>query len=763
VDVGLTTLCFAIPSLVLVGAMGPYDEPKAWALVSLVGLMGFAWVAGRVLAGAATPTARPDGALRAVRWILVAYALWGAFTTALSIAPGQSFWGVFGRGFGLVCLLAALALFFLVQAEVRTLGGACHLVDRALIGSLPVVALALGQALGWDPFPPGWDPATADIRVRSTLGQHIFLGSYLIALIPLGVARLMITRRQREPLQRTHVAVATAWSLGIVGVLGSGRQGWNGLWLVLGLSVAAAIAWSWAPASSRASLPSTWRLAVLGSLGAAQALTLVLSTARGALVGLLTGLVAGVAVLLVARGAKRTLAVLGTGVLVGVLFVGVLNLASSPLDGLKKVQFFKRLGSIAELRERSPGWVRVRLWQGILSRWHLQLAGDEPLPGPAPTLRALVGYGPETQILVLDRFLPPGLRSLITGQLTTGQQEWRAVYRFDRAHNELLDHLVTTGTVGMLLWLALVGSILAVGVIRLHSARGALEAGMRLGCLAAVVGQTVEGLVGIASPMPRAIFWIAAAILTAPFPMPWASASVERRAHGGATMGRHRLWPSLALVASGAAAGFMIVGSTYALLGSMAYAAGTRRGIAGDLVTAHREFIRSSQLVPWVPFPAEAAANVSLRLAAAPPSPAQLADWLEEAQRTLARARWHVPSRSDLWRLSGQIAFRRATAGHPEELGEAIRDFSEADRLRPEDPEILTQWALAMIQGRHPAAAKTLAENALAIDPKSWLAWAVLARSHWQLGDPSQAQRCAKEARALAPPAARGLLENLLP
>ncbi len=99
--------------------------------------------------------------------------------------------------------------------------------------------------------------------------------------------------------------------------------------------------------------------------------------------------------------------------------------------------------------------------------------------------------------------------------------EWKAVYQFDRAHNELLDHLVTTGMIGMVLWLGVVGGIVAVGVIRLHAARGALEAGLRLGCLAAVVGQAVEGLVGIASPMPRALFWMAAAILTTPFPMPF--------------------------------------------------------------------------------------------------------------------------------------------------------------------------------------------------------------------------------------------------
>jgi hypothetical protein len=756
VDVGLTTLFFAIPSSVLVGAMGPYDEPKAWALVTLIGLTGFAWIAGRALGGAATPLVRPDGALRAVRWILVAYGCWWGLATALSVVPGQSLSGAFGRGFGLACFLAALSVFFVVQAEVRTLERACHLVDRALVGSIPVVALAFGQVLGWDPLPPAWDPATAGIRVRSTLGQHIFLGSYLVALIPLGLARMMITRRLLDSLQAIHLALATGWALGIVGVLAWGPAGLGAWWLGLGWSIGAAVVWSWAPSSSRAGLPSTWRLAMLGSLVAAQGLILVLSTARGALVGLLTGLVAASAVLLLARRATRTLLILGTGVLVVILFVGVLNLGGSPLDGLKKVQFFERLGSITELRERSPGWIRLRLWEGILSGWRQQLAGDEVLPGLRPIFRALVGFGPETQIIMLDRFLPPGLRSLLTGQ-----GEWKAVYQFDRAHNELLDHLVTTGGIGMVLWLAVVGGIVATGVIRLRAARGALEAGLRLGCLATVVGQAVEGLVGIASPMPRAIFWMAAAILTAPFPMPLAT--VELRTRVGATVHRNRLWPSLALVAGAATLGLVIVGSTCFLLGSMAYAAGTRRGIAGDLVTARREFIRSSQLVPWVPFPAEAAADVSLRLAAAAPNPTERAGLLGEAQRMLDRTRWYAPSRSELWRLSAVVALGRVRADHPEDLGRAMQDFAEAARLRPEDPEILNQWALAMIQGGDPLAAKGLAENALAIDRKSWLARAILARSHSQLGDLSQAERSAKEARQLAPPGGRDLVERLLP
>ena len=759
-EIGLTTVFFAIPSSVLIGAMGPYDEPKAWALVTLVGLTGLVWVGGWVLGGGATPSLRPDGALRALRWILEAYGAWWGLATTLSVAPGQSLWGGFGRGFGLAAFLAALALFFIVQAEVRTLDRACHLVDRALIGSIPVVVLALGQALGWDPLPPGWDPATADLRVRSTLGQHIFLGSYLIALIPLGVGRVMTIRRRPDSLQGIHVAVATAWALGTIGLLWSARHGSLAWWLSWACSVAGATAWSMAPSSSRVSLPPAWRLAMLGSLVAAQALALVLSTARGALVGLLTGLVVASAVLLVTQRARRTLAILGAGVLVVVLFVGVLNLGGSPLDRLKKVQLFERLGSIAELEHSSPGWVRLRLWQGILSRWTRQLVGDEVLPGLSPTLRALVGYGPETQILILDRYLPAELRSIITGR-----QDWQALYWFDRAHNELLDHVMTTGVIGMLLWLGLVGSVVATGVTRLRSASGTVEAGMRLGCLAAVVGQAVEGLVGIGSPMPRALFWIATAILTVPCPMPPTQVPVEVRIRPRATVSRR--WPplpSLALLAGALIlVPILIVGSTRSLLASMAYGTGIRRGIAGDLPTARREFLRASHLAPWMPFPAEAVADVSLRMTTAGLNLTPGADGLEEAQETLARARRYAPSRSDLWWRSAQVALAQVSAGHPEQLGAALRDFSEAARLRPGDPEILAQWALALVQSSDPVGARRLAEEALASDRSAWLAWAVLARSYSQLGNPIQAQRSAQEARRLVPPASRDLVERVLP
>src|SRR5207344_1930477 len=99
---------------------------------------------------------------------------------------------------------------------------------------------------------------------------------------------VVTARAQREPLSARHLIVTVAWALGMIAALGSGDHGplaWCG---GLAWSAAGAVAWTATPA--RGGLPSAWRLATLGSLVAAQAAALVLSTARGALIGLLVGL-----------------------------------------------------------------------------------------------------------------------------------------------------------------------------------------------------------------------------------------------------------------------------------------------------------------------------------------------------------------------------------------------------------------------------------------------------------------------------------------
>ena len=223
-------MVLGVPLVVLWEAAGPFDDPKAWALQILAMMTGLAWLwrAGKGSPGAPSP----DLASRVVSWTVLASLAWTAITTVTSVAPIQSVLGTFGRGMGLLTIGAVTLLFFVIRTECRTPEAVRSLVDATLLGSVPVCLLALGQAVGWDPLPKPWDPAIRSLTVRSTLGSHVFLGSYLVVLVPLTVARIdWVFRRWRGPgvgrgrrIDWRRAVVATVWVLGGRGLDRSGLQ-----------------------------------------------------------------------------------------------------------------------------------------------------------------------------------------------------------------------------------------------------------------------------------------------------------------------------------------------------------------------------------------------------------------------------------------------------------------------------------------------------------------------------------------------------------
>ena len=198
---------------------------------------------------------------------------------------------------------------------------------------------------------------------------------------------------------------------------------------------------------------------LLGTLAIAQLLVVVLSRARGPLLSLLFVLSAGAFALLAGRRAWKTLAVSAAGV--GALLVALvlLNIPQSPLAPLAKVGVLSRLSQLTDVRRGTPVWFRLQVWSGILSGWGRQLRGEEVIPGTRPWARSALGYGLETQLITVNTLVLPSL-----GVLRAKGQGWRGQYLVDRAHNALLDHLVTGGLVGAGVLVTLVGALLAVGI-----------------------------------------------------------------------------------------------------------------------------------------------------------------------------------------------------------------------------------------------------------------------------------------------------------
>ncbi len=740
-----------MPIAVLGEASGPYDDPKAWALPILVAVTA--------LAGSSRSLPREnrphDRAASVLRWTVRAFLGWLVITTVTSIAPAQSILGNFGRGMGLLTVGSGVLLFFLVGRECRTIEAVRALIDAALLGSAPVCLLALGQAIGWDPLPKSWDPAVAALTVRSTLGQHIFLASYLVVLIPLAAARLDGSlrrwRRGRDgaPVPLRALGVGALWVAGVLALVWLASR-WAPLWWAL-VPWGAAGAFGWALTreprgqSARASVA----VALLGTLVSAQVLAVVLSTARGPLLGLLFGLTVAGLTLLARRGAWRSLVVTSATVSAILVALLILNAPHSSLAPLARVGVLDRLSQLADVRPQTPVWFRLQVWGGILSGWVRQMRGEEIVPETQPWVRSVVGYGLETQLLTLGQLSLPAI-----GTVEMQGEGWRGQYLVDRAHNTLLDQLVTGGLVGVGLWIASVGSLLVVGFKHVRNAPQE-EASLRLGCLGAVLAHVAEGQVGIVTAVPLALFWMTAGVLTTP---PWSGAGPRSEVPR-----RHRWRRTLSVPAVALVAVLVVWADTRWLQASIAYAAGARRHIAGQLPQAYEDFRRSTELMPWLPLPAEAFASVALRLAGSESSPARRLQVLDEGERALARARRHALGDADAWESTAQITLAEARAGQRRKLTTSLEAFAKAARLRPRDPSLMAQWGWAWLEGGDPVRAGQAARLALGLPggSREWLAWAVLASSARAMGDDAEARRAAQQARSLAPREARPFLEGL--
>ncbi len=747
----------AVPLAVLGAAAGPYDDPKGWALPILVAMTVLAWLA-RPPASPPRESSGYDRPARVLRWTVLAFLGWSLITTATSIAPGQSVVGSFGRGLGLLTVGSAALLFFLVHSECRTAEAVRALVDAALLGSAPVCLLALGQAIGWDPFPASWDLAVATLRVRSTFGQHIFLGSYLVVLVPLAAGRLDWAlrgrwasgpgpARLRTPLR--PLVAGAIWIAGVLALVGLAASWAPAWWALVPWGVAGAIARALAAEPGREGSHGPMAAALLGTLVAAQVLVVILCAARGPLLGLVFGLsVAGLA-LLARRRAWKLLGL--AAATVGALLVALLllNVARSSLVPLAKVGVLGRLSKLTDVRRGTPVWFRVTVWGGILSGWGRQVRGEQIIPGTRPWARSLLGYGIETQIFTLDQLSLPAI-----GVLETQGDGWRGQYLVDRAHSALLDQLVTGGMVGAGLWLAVIGCVLAVGIKRVRSASPGEETSMRLGCLGAVLAHLAEGQVGIVTAMPLALFWVAAGVLTsAP---PWTATA------RGALRPRRRLW-IVSAVASALVAALVAWTATRWLVASTVYADGVRRHIAGQAGEAYAHFRRSRDLMPWLPLPAAAFASTALQLAGSEPNPLRRLELLHEGEAALAEARRHALPDATSWTLAARLALAEARAGERNKLPVSLEAFEMASRLRPRDTQVRAQWALAWLESGDLARARWAAEQAVGMPGgrREWLAWAVLAQAARDLGDLAQARRAAETARRVAPPEARRLLDGL--
>lgn len=128
-----------------------------------------------------------------------------SLSTVLSIQPAWAWWGSPHRAQGLFNLLMLAGAFWLARRLLRHPAGAWLLVRVILLSNLPILLIALWQRAGW-PLPTPWAGDFFGQRPFSTLGNPVFLGSFLVLSIPFTFSEMAggLTGR---PLARLGLAV----------------------------------------------------------------------------------------------------------------------------------------------------------------------------------------------------------------------------------------------------------------------------------------------------------------------------------------------------------------------------------------------------------------------------------------------------------------------------------------------------------------------------------------------------------------------------
>jgi len=305
-----------------------------------------------------------------------------------SVHPYSSFWGSYQRLQGIFSILSVVAVFVILLTHIRRQKQISQIVSVLIITSIPISLYGIFQHFGLGPL--SWHDDVHS-RVSSTMGNSVFMAAYLIMVLPLTWARLLVSI--------TPTRKKGAWSVQYAGL-------------------------------------AVFYLVIL----AAQAVCILFTGSRGPWIGLSIGLFFFVVILATLQG-RRWMVWTAISLAAGsIFFVFLLNQPHTPLESLKKIACFNRLGSLVDTKSGS-GNVRVVLWKGCIDL----LTADTPLEFPDGQvdsfhhLRPFIGYGPEAMGLVFNRFYSPALAKV---------EGHKALP--DRAHNNTFDLLVTTGIVGFL-------------------------------------------------------------------------------------------------------------------------------------------------------------------------------------------------------------------------------------------------------------------------------------------------------------------------
>ena len=326
-----------------------------------------------------------------IMWAMCGFVVWMGFATIFSVDPVKSFWSNFERMDGYITVLHVFAL-FIISGAVLT---AEKWWDRFFNVTITATAIqgiyALFQLLHLFGFAPS---SQSGARIDTSFGNAIYVAVFM--LFGMFITLYMLTRERRY-----------VWMQSLYGIA-----------LVL------------------------------------QGVALYYSQTRGALLGVVLGLI--VAGAYIAWRAKepewKMLRTWSIGLLAALVVIGGLFFAVRNSSFIQKSPTLQRIASISLTDKTTLS--RFTIWK------------DMALPGAME--KPIFGWGQENFNFVFNKYYVPSMYD---------QEQW-----FDRTHNEFIDWLVSGGIPAGLLYISLF--VLAVWAL-VRSALKVPEQAVFLGLLAA--------------------------------------------------------------------------------------------------------------------------------------------------------------------------------------------------------------------------------------------------------------------------------------
>jgi tetratricopeptide (TPR) repeat protein len=367
-------------------------------------------------------------------------------STVLSIDPRLSFVGTYFRQQGAYLVLCQVLWALLVAARLRLSAQRRRLAATVIAAGTLVAFTPFVESLRWGENPFTWRPG-------GSLGNPIFLGAYLVVVMPFTLAQ-------------------------VVGGLGGPES------------------------NDRPERPVLVKVLACLAL-ALQTLVLIISQSRGPWLGALAGLVVFAALLLWPAHRRWVIG----GAIAGALLVGGLLAGLSfdvvPAEPLSELPYVSRVVAATD-PSRGTTRVRVVLWKmagSVVTRWpEVGLA-----PDPLRALRPVVGYGPDTASAVYTAAYPPELAHI---------EDPGAFW--DRAHNEVLDVLAMRGGLGLVAWVVLGVACERRGLALWQKAASTSERAWIAAPLAALVAHVVELQFAFSITATMMMGWLCVAWLAAP-------------------------------------------------------------------------------------------------------------------------------------------------------------------------------------------------------------------------------------------------------